>query len=265
MDKKQSRRKMLRGKYKRYAAALAGAAIMTGAAMPATTFAAENPSNHNHGVKWEESKASASYDTRYNGSSHYGTGASGGSHYDSRYHNTNRNDVTRASDTSSDVTYAPRHGTSASYDTRSDSKGSYDTRYERNGRYDTRFSHRDGRYDTGYHNRNGWHRHDRSWPSSDDNRGLYKDGKIYYSSDSNRYDNYYNDYYGTYLTNPITFAKDYAARYGFNADRDTFALVSQSNSQASVQVTKSNSNQRFRMDLIRSPGQDWSIAAVRAV
>lgn len=265
MERKLSRRKMLRRKYKHYAAALAGAAIMTGAAIPgipaATTFAAENPSN-SHFVKLEQamadsnagSKASASYDTRYNDSSRYSTRSEGGSHYDSRYHNTNNNTVTRANDTNTNVTYADRNNASASYDTRSDNS---------NGKYDSRYSHRDGKYDTRYHNRSGWHRHDHSWPSSDDNRGLYKDGKIYYSSDSSRYNNYYD--YGNYLTNPITFAKDHASGYGFDANRDTFSLLFQSSRQASIQVIKHDTNQRFKIDLVRSQGADWSIAGVRAV
>ncbi len=292
MERKISKRKMLRGKYKKYAAALAGAAIMTGAAgtaLPATTFAAENPNIHP--IKIEETKASASYDTRYNDSSHYNTRQNNGSSYDTRYNgNGNNNNITRASN---DATYAPRHNTGASYDTRyndsshyntrynngssydtrydnhknSDTRGtyasaSYDTRFDGNGsKYDSRYHNRDGKYDTRYNNRNGWHQHKNSWPSSNDNRALYKDGRIYYSNDSNRYNDYYD--YGYYQTSPITVAKDYASRYGFNANRDSFSLISQSGNRATVQVVKQDTNQRFRMDLVRSQDGDWNITGVR--
>ncbi|MCC5467234.1 hypothetical protein [Pelosinus baikalensis] len=250
MERKLSRRKTPRGKYKKYAAALAGAAIMAGAAgtaLPATTYASENPNIHP--IKIEQTKASASYDTRYNDSSHYNTRQNNGSSYDTRYNGSNNKNVTRASN---DATYAPRHNTSASYDTRYDGDGS---------KYDTRYHNRDGKYDTRYNNRNGWHRHNHSWPSSNDNRALYKDGQIYYSSDNNRYNDYYE--YGNYQTSPITVAKDSAARYGFDASRDSFSLLSQSGNRATVQVVKQDTNQRFKMDLVRSQDGDWNITGVR--
>ncbi|SFM06094.1 hypothetical protein [Pelosinus propionicus] len=298
MERKSSKRKMLRGKYKKYAAALAGAAIMTGAAgtaLPATTFAAENPNIHP--IKIEQtatdtSKASASYDTKYNDSSRYSTRSNSGSSYDTRYNGSSNHNVTRADN---NATYAPRHNTSASYDTRYNSGSSYDTRYNNgssydtryngdghkntttrgtyasasydtrydgnNGsKYDTRFHNRDGKYDTRYNNRNGWHRHNHSWPSSNDNRALYKDGQIYYSNDGNRYYDSYD--YANYQTSPITVAKDLASRYGFDANRDSFTLLSQSSNRATVQVVKQNTNQTFRIDLVRN--QDgWNITGVR--
>ncbi|WP_378956558.1 hypothetical protein [Pelosinus sp. sgz500959] len=50
MEKKLAKRKSLRGKYKRYAAAIVGTAIMTGAALPgiplfSKAFASENPTS----------------------------------------------------------------------------------------------------------------------------------------------------------------------------------------------------------------------------
>ena len=299
MERKLSRRKTPRGKYKKYAAALAGAAIMAGAAgtaLPATTFAAENPNIHP--IKIEQtatdtSKASASYDTKYNDSSRYSTRSNNGSSYDTRYNGNSNHNVTRADN---NATYAPRHNTSASYDTRYNDSSSYNTRYNNgssydtryngdghrntttrgtyasasydtrydgnNGsKYDTRFHNRDGKYDTRYNNRNGWHRHNHSWPSSNDNRALYKDGQIYYSSDNNRYNDYYES--GNYQTSPLTAAKDYASRYGFDASRDSFSLLSQSGNRATVEVVKQDTNQRFKMDLVRSQDGDWNITGVR--
>jgi len=125
MEKKLSKRKLLRRKYKRYVAALAGAAILTGAgaAIPATTFASANPANNS-------------------------------SHYDTRY------------------------------DTRNNDKSTFDTRFDgrdNNAGYVTRYNN-GTRFDTRFDYRSGWHRHNHSWPSSDDNQALYKDGHIYYSN-----------------------------------------------------------------------------------
>jgi hypothetical protein len=172
MERKVSRRKMLRRKYKHYAAALAGAAILTGAgaAIPATTFAAENPANF-HPITIEQqaladslSNAGVRYDTRNNSSSHYDTRNNNSSHYDTRYNG--------------------RYNNRVSYDTRFDNgnnSASYDTRYNTGSHYDTRYNN-GSHYDTRYNNRYGWHRHNNSWPSSDDNQALYKDGQIYYSN-----------------------------------------------------------------------------------
>lgn len=245
---KSSKRRMLRRKY---VSALAGAAILTGAAgmaAPATTFAAERPV-----VEVSASSQSTS-------GSHYDTRSNNGSHYDTKYNNGSRHDITRSD--SKNVTHADtRYNNGAHYDTRSNNGSHYDTRYDRGSRFDTRF-HSDSRYDTS--RGSGWHRHDRSWPSSNDNRGLYKDGKIYYSSDNYGYYNDYNNHYANYLTSPVTFVRDYASTYGFDANRDSFSLVSQSRNQATVQIIQRDTNQRFRVDLVRSQG-DWSIVGVRGV
>jgi len=172
MERKLSKRKMLHRKYKHYAAALAGAAILTGAgaAIPATTFAAENPANF-HPITLEQQQAladshagGAKYSTRNNSSSHYDTRYNNGSHYDTRYDTRNNNRVNYH-------TRYDNRNTSASYDTRYNNGSHYDTRYNNGHRFDTRFN-----------SRYGWHRHDSSWPSSDDNQALYKDGHIYYSN-----------------------------------------------------------------------------------
>ncbi len=291
MERKLSRRKTPRGKYKKYAAALAGAAIMAGAAgtaLPATTFAAENPNIYPLKIEQtatDTSKASASYDTRYNDSSRYNTRQNNGSSYDTRYNGNGNKNVTRASN---DATYAPRHNTSASYDTRYNDSSRYNTRYNNGSSYDTRYNgdnqkntttrgtyasasydtrydgggshNRDGKYDTRYNTRNDWHRHNRSWPSSSDNRAVYKDGRIYYGSDSNHYNDYYDS--GYYQTSPLTVAKDYAARYGLDASRDSFSLLSQSGNRATVQVIKQDTNQRFKMDLVRDQDGNWNITGV---
>lgn len=168
MERKLSKRKMLRRKYKHYAAALAGAAILTGAgaAIPATTFAAENPAN-SHPIQQQtvvtsHSNYGARYDTRNNSSSHYDT------RYDARNNN--------------NVSYHTRYDNrdySASYDSRDNNGSHYDTRYNNGSRFDTRFD-RDGWHR--HNHRGAWHRHNHSWPSPDDNRALYKDGQIYYSN-----------------------------------------------------------------------------------
>jgi hypothetical protein len=140
MERKISKRKMLRRKYKNYAVALAGAALLTGAgaAIPATTFAAANP------VNVDQQRVVAHYDTRVNDKSHYDTRFNDKSRYDTRYSNSNRT-----------------------------SNAGYITRYSNGIRFDTRFG-------TRYDYRNGWHRHDHSWPGSNENQALYKDGHIYY-------------------------------------------------------------------------------------
>ena len=131
---------MLRRKYKNYAAALAGAAILTGAgaAIPATTYASGNPTN------MEQQRIVAHYDTRDNNSSHYDTRDNDKSRYDTRFDNRNNN-------------------------------ARYVNRYNNGVWFDNRFG-------TRHDYRNGWHRHDHSWPDSDETQALYKDGHIYYSN-----------------------------------------------------------------------------------
>jgi hypothetical protein len=252
MEKKLSKRKMLRRKY---VSALAGAAILTGAAgmaAPATTFAAERP------------VVAASASSQSTSGSHYDTRSNSGSHYDTRYNNGSNNNTTRSN--SKNVTHADTRNNGAHYDTRSNNGSHYDTRYDKGSRFDTRF-HSDSRYYDTSRGGSDWHRHDRSWPSSNDNRGLYKDGKIYYSSDNNGYYNDYNNHYeyANYRTSPLTFAKDYASSYGFDASRDSFSLLSQSRNQATVQIIQHDTNQRFRVDLVRSQDGGWNITGVRGI
>ena len=245
---------------RKYVSALAGAAILTGAAgmaAPATTFAAERP------------VVAASASSQSTSGSHYDTRSNSGSHYDSRYNNNGSNHNTTRSN-SKNVTHADtRSNNGAHYDTRSNNGSHYDTRSNNGSHYDTRYD-KGSRFDTRFHSDSSrgsdWHRHDRSWPSSNDNRGLYKDGKIYYSSDNNGYYNNYNNHYeyANYRTSPLTFAKDYASSYGFDASRDSFSLLSQSGNKATVQIIQHDTNQRFRVDLVRNSG-DWSIANVRAM
>lgn len=244
MERKLSKRKLLRRKYKHYAAAaLAGAAIMTGVSMPATTFAAEH-----HPVAYSDS--GSHYDTRNNSGSHYDTRYNSGSHYDTKYNNGSHNDSRYSA---SNARYDSRsNGSSAHYDTRNNSGSHYDTRYNSGSHYDTRY---DGNY------RNGWHRHDHSWPSSGDNQALYKNGRIYYSNAN--YNNSYES--GNYLTSPVTFAREYASSYGFDGNLDTFSLLNQSSNRATVQVIKHDTNQTYRVSLVRSSDGGWSVTGVRGV
>lgn len=244
MERKTPRRKTVRGKYKKYVAALAGAAIMTGAAgtaLPATTYAAANPNVQPLKITQtvtDTSKASASYDTRYNNNSIYSTKYNNGSSYDTRYNGNHNHNVTRASN---NATYAPRHNTSATFDTRDNSvthknsatrgtyaSASYDTRYDGNGsKYDTRYHNRDGKYDSRYNHRN----------------------------------NYYGQ--GNYQLGPVAFVKDFASRYGFDASRDTFSLLNQSRDHATIQVIKHDTNQRFKIDLATGQNGGWTITGIR--
>lgn len=109
--------------------------------------------------------------------------------------------------------------------------------------------------------RDGWHEHNHSWPSSDENQGWYENGRIYYRSDSNRH---YDRSYSYSLSSPIELVKDYAGKYGFDRYRDAFTMLSQSNHSASVLVIKNTSGQRFKVDLERNSG-DWQIVAIRAI
>lgn len=106
----------------------------------------------------------------------------------------------------------------------------------------------------------GWHEHRHSWPSSDENHVLYKDGRLYYRSDSSRYSDYAYS-----VSSPVDFVKDYASRYGFDRYRDSFTLVSQSARSASVQVRQDRTGRFFRVDLVRTSGHDWTIAKVQSL
>lgn len=106
----------------------------------------------------------------------------------------------------------------------------------------------------------GWHEHRYSWPGPNENHVLYKDGRLYYRSDSSRYSDYAYS-----VSSPVDFVKDYASRYGFDRYRDSFTLVSQSSRSASVQVRQARTGRFFRVDLIRAAGYDWTIARVQSL
>jgi len=105
---------------------------------------------------------------------------------------------------------------------------------------------------------NGWHEHLNSWPSSGDNQGWYENGHIYYRSDKDRSNEYSNT-----LSNPVAFVKEYASLYGFDPNDDVFTLLSISDREATVQVVKQDTGQRFKIDLENN--QDWRIVAIRGI
>ena len=105
----------------------------------------------------------------------------------------------------------------------------------------------------------GWHEHVDTWPSSDDNQGRYENGRIYYRSDNNRSGEYNNT-----LSNPVEFVKEYASLYGFDSENDVFSLLSHSNNEATVQIVKNDSGQRFKVDL-ENRQDGWRIVAVRGI
>nr|WP_092072544.1 hypothetical protein [Dendrosporobacter quercicolus]NSL48528.1 hypothetical protein [Dendrosporobacter quercicolus DSM 1736]SDM43581.1 hypothetical protein SAMN04488502_104237 [Dendrosporobacter quercicolus] len=217
MDKKSATSKLIRRKYKRYAAAVAGAAIMAGAGLPAVVSAADNT-----------------------------TGMT--------YHN--------------DQQSVKKVATKSSKDTKSNKS-----------------TNRSG----------GWHQHRTSWPSSSENRGWVDgNGRIYYSSDNyrngahydTRYDGrsrgyynggyYYRDndntwrYSGNYRTgsttvSPVEFAKTNASQYGLDRNKDSFSLVSQTGSSASVLIKKSTTGKQYIMNLERDNYRSWKIVAVRSI
>lgn len=198
MERKSAKRKQLshhfRRKYKRYAAALAGAAIMTGAALPgipvAQAFAAESPS--------ASPAPAATYSTQ-------------------------------------------------DKDTKTTVKKVYAERYrdrDRNGP--------PGR---------GWHEHNHSWPSSDENQAWYQDGRIYYRSDSNHYR---SNYAYTSASNPVTVIKEAASLYGFNRYTDSFTLLSRTSNRAIVEVIKNDTGKIFNMVLERNNNGDWRIVGTLA-
>lgn len=69
------------------------------------------------------------------------------------------------------------------------------------------------------------------------------------------------------LPNPVDTVKEYAAAYGFNPDRDTFTFLDLSSRKATIQVTKYDTGERFRVNLERERGRfsDWTIVAVYRV
>lgn len=105
---------------------------------------------------------------------------------------------------------------------------------------------------------NGWHEHIDTWPGSGETQARYENGRIYYRNVKDRSDEYNNT-----LSNPVVFVKEYASLYGFDPDNDIFTLLSQSNNEATVQVVKGDSGQRFKIDLENRQG--WRIVVVRGI
>lgn len=66
------------------------------------------------------------------------------------------------------------------------------------------------------------------------------------------------------LPNPVDTVKAYAAAYGFNPAKDTFTFLDLSSRQATIQVTKSDTGERFQVNLARERGRygDWTIVSV---
>lgn len=66
------------------------------------------------------------------------------------------------------------------------------------------------------------------------------------------------------MPNPVDTVKEYASVYGFSPDKDTFTFLDLSSRQATIQVTKSDTGERFRVNLERDRGRfsDWTIVSV---
>jgi len=105
---------------------------------------------------------------------------------------------------------------------------------------------------------NGWHEHLNEWPSPGDNQAWYEDGRIYYLNAKDPSAEYNNT-----LSTPVQLVKEYASLYGFDPNNDVFTLLSQSNREATVQIVKHDTGQRFTVDLENR--QDWRIVAIRGV
>jgi hypothetical protein len=190
MEKRLAKRKSLRRKFKRYAAAVLGTAIMTGAALPgmpafSQALASEAP-------------------------------------------------------TSPPI--------------QNEQTTTIDKNIDKNDRHDNKTKL----------NRNGWHEHKYGWPSSGDNKAWYENGRIYYMNDNDRYNDRHHDGYAHYLNSPITFVRQYATNYGFDADRDSFTIIHESYRKATVQVINNNTGQRFKIDLEREDGS-WKILTIRGI
>lgn len=110
----------------------------------------------------------------------------------------------------------------------------------------------------------GWHEHNHSWPSSDDNQGWYENGHIYYRNGGDRYKEHQHNEYSYYFSNPVNFVKTHATQYGFDPSRDSFTLIHQGRYKATVQVINHGTGQRFKIDLERNRG-DWQIVVLRGI
>jgi len=104
----------------------------------------------------------------------------------------------------------------------------------------------------------GWHEHADTWASSGDNQAWSENGRIYYRNDKDRSEEYNNTF-----GNPVDFVKESASLYGFDPDNDIFSLLSRTNNEATVQIVKNISGQRFKVDLEKR--QDWRIVAIRGI
>ena len=193
MERKISKRKMLRRKYKRYAAAIAGAAIMTGAAIPgipvAKTLAAENPSPSPSPTIEQTTTI-------------------------------DKNDQTSVTPVTAQLWHKLK---------------------------------------------NGWHEHVNSWPSPNETQSLYKDGHIYYRSNSDRYNDQNRYEYTNYVNSAVEYTQSYAWKYGFDQDLDSFSLLFQANNEATVQIIKHDTGQRFKINLERNQDGDWMVVSIRGI
>jgi len=113
-------------------------------------------------------------------------------------------------------------------------------------------------------NKNGWHEHNNSWPSSDDNQAWYENGRIYYRSDNEPRNRHHLDESFHYLISPVEFVRDHADKLGFDPYRDSFTTLHQSHRKATVQVINNATGQRFKVDLERNH-QDWKVTVVRGI
>lgn len=120
----------------------------------------------------------------------------------------------------------------------------------------------------------GWHQHKYSWPSADENQAWYEDGKIYYRSDSDRYNRHdrYDRHRHSYLhehgyrfNNPVNYVKYNAAIYGFDSTNDSFRLLTANSKRALVEVRKHDTGKLFNVLLERTDDRDWNIVNVRAL
>lgn len=241
---RNSKKRILGRKYGKYAAAVAGAAVLTGAALPglpaAHAFASPKP------IPAASASSSSTDKSTYSTRDHDKT------FYSTADHNSRSSDSTKYR--ASDYQYRGDKAVYRASDYDSNS-ATYSTRDNDRSHYSTRDHDKSVWSEYG----GGWHRHRHSWPGSDENQGLYKDGRVYYRSDN------YGSHYAYTRINPIEFVKAHASEYGFDSSRDTFSLLSRSRGTAVVQVTKHDTGDRYSVSLDRSGDHSWSIAGVRAL
>ncbi|WP_371364018.1 hypothetical protein SRRS_49090 [Sporomusa rhizae] len=108
----------------------------------------------------------------------------------------------------------------------------------------------------------GWHEHNHSWPTSDENQAWYQDGKIYYRSDNNNSHRYLRDY-AYQINSPVDYVKARAASLGFDSDRDSFSLLTVNNRRALVEVRKNDTGKLYNVLLERSNDGNWIVVDVR--